>query len=148
MTNVNPFHALGLPTDADNDSINKRGKELAELAESEELRQLYGQAARELLRDPLARRLHEVLEAPKAAYRDEMWEDFERQHKRNPANLDTLRDAGPLRASDIDLAAVIDRILDEWLAVPDVDVIACVRNAPVAPGVGRVPLEVADVLFG
>jgi hypothetical protein len=145
---MNPFHVLGLPVDADNETIARRGQELSDLAESDTDRERYGRAVRELIGDPGARRLHELLEAPGAAYRDERWAEFDRRHRRNPANLDALAGCGPLRTADFDLSAIIRRLLDELLVPPAVDLAAGVRSAPVPPDPGPPPLEVSDVLFG
>ncbi|TDB91402.1 hypothetical protein E1264_01875 [Actinomadura sp. KC216] len=146
---TNPFHILGLPADATPETITQRGRELSDLAASEEERSLCGWAMRELIGAPETRLVHLLTEAPGAAYRDEEWQDFARRHRRNPANVKALKEsAGTLRDTDVDLAAVLDLILDWLLAPPEVDLIEGVRNAPLPPTPGAPPLEVTDVLFG
>ncbi|WP_147339335.1 hypothetical protein [Actinomadura spongiicola] len=146
---TNPFHVLGLPTDADRETIARRGRELSDLAATEEERTLCGWAMRELIGAPGVRLVHALTEAPGAAYRDEEWRDFARRHRRNPANVKALKEsAGTLRDTDIDLPAVLDLILDWLLTPPTVDVAEALRHAPLPPGPGAPPLEVTDVLFG
>ncbi|MFI6516489.1 hypothetical protein ACIBF1_13100 [Spirillospora sp. NPDC050679] len=145
----NPFHVLGLPPDADREEIVRRGRELSDLAGTEAERDLCGWAMRELIGDPETRRLHELLEAPGARYRDEEWADFALRHRRNPANVKALKQAaGEPRATDFDLPAIFDLVLDGLLEPPDVDLAAGARHAPQPPGPGAPPLEVTDVLFG
>ncbi|GAA1557041.1 hypothetical protein GCM10009678_45070 [Actinomadura kijaniata] len=145
----NPFHVLGLSPDADRDTVVARGRELSDLADTEERRALCGWAVRELLGSPGTRRVHELLEVPGAAYRDEEWEDFARRHRRRPANTKALkRAAEELRTADFDLAAILGLVLDGLLEPPPVDLAEGVRAAPVPPGPGDPPLEVTDVLFG
>lgn len=145
---VNPFHVLGLPFNADRETIAQRGQELADLAETDAERERCGWAMRELIGDRATRQLHELCEAPGAAYRDEQWADFDRRYRRNPVNADALAGAGALRATDFDLVAILDLLLDGLLTPPAVDVAAAVRNAPAAPELGLPLLEVTDVLFG
>lgn len=148
MTSLNPFHVLGLPLEADNETITRRGQELSDTADTDEERQRFGWAVRELIGDAATRRLHELREAPGAAYRDEQWADFDRRHRRNPANLDALAEGGTLSAADFDLGAILDQLLDALLTPPAVDLAAGVRHAPLPPELGSPPLEVTDVLFG
>ncbi|MBO2445703.1 hypothetical protein J4573_01230 [Actinomadura barringtoniae] len=144
----NPFHVLGLPADADRESIVERGQELSDLAETDADRDLYQWAVGELVHDASARRMHELLEAPGADYRDERWARFGRRYRRNPADLRALREDGTLRAADFDLSAVIGVLLDWSLDPPTVNSVAAVQGVPVSPELGDPPLEVADVLFG
>lgn len=148
MSAANPYHLLGLPVDADNETITRRGQELADLADSDAERDRYVRAVRELIGDPVTRRLHQIREVPGAAYRDEQWSDFDRRHRRNPAAAGKPAGGAGLRAADFDLVAIIDGLLDDLLEAPDVDLAAGIRNAPVKPRPAPPPPEVADVLFG
>jgi hypothetical protein len=143
----NPFHVLGLPVDADRETIVERGQEWSDLAETDADRDLYQWAVGELIHDASSRRMHELLEAPGAAYRDDRRARFGRRHRRNPADLRALRAGGTPRAGDFDLAGVIGVLLDWSLAPPAVDAAEAVRGVPVSPELGDAPLEVADVLF-
>ncbi|MFI0480181.1 hypothetical protein [Actinomadura sp. 9N215] len=144
----NPFHVLGLPAGADRDDIAERGQELAETAATDEDRDLYRWAVGRLIHDAAARARYEVLEAPGAGYRDDLWSAFERRHRRNPANVAALRAAGSLEPADFDLTAIAGEVLDRLLRPAEPDVANGVRAMPRPPRPGGPPLEVADVLFG
>lgn len=148
MVIENPFHLLGVSADASPKEITRRGRELSNTAETDAERQRYNRAVRELVSDPDAHRRHELLEAPGAGYRDDEWARFGRRYRRNPANLEALAAAGPLRAADFDAAAIIALLVDALLVAPSVDLATGVRDAPYAPELGDSPVEVPDVLFG
>jgi hypothetical protein len=145
----NPFHLLGLPSDATAEEIVRRAEELSTLADSDADRSLFNWARQELIRDSFSRSLHTLLEAPGAEYRDDQWARFDRRHRRNPANIAALaEDAGRLRSADFALGVILDLLLDGLLIPPDGDVRTALRHPPVSPGPGASPLEVSDVLFG
>lgn len=146
---ANPYHLLGLPTDADPGTIVERAEELCTIAESDAERAGFNKARQELIRDPLSRARYALLEIPGTEYRDEDWADFDRRYRRAPVNTRALREQGrPLRTADFDLGAILDLLLDDLLTEPEPDITPGLQNPPVRPGLGPVPLEVRDVLFG
>ena len=147
--NRNPFHVLGLPTDASTEAIVARAREAAELAENDADRLAVVEAQRELITHPAGRLRHELLEPPGSDYRDREWETFEHRHKRNPINFAAAADgAPPLRREDFDLPAVLGLAVDEVLVPPEPDVPAALAEPPVPPTWDTPPVEVRHVLFG
>jgi hypothetical protein len=149
MSDQNPFHLLGLPVSASTETIVERAEELCTIAQSDAERAAFNDARLELIREPLSRARHALLEMPGTDYRDEQWSDFERRYRRPPVNARELRARGrPLTADDFDLGAILDLLLDGLLTLEPLDVTPGLQDPPVRPGPGPVPLEVRDVLFG
>ncbi|MBT2207928.1 MULTISPECIES: hypothetical protein [Actinomadura] len=148
QTGRNPFHALGLPVDADRELIVERGQEMADLATSDEERDVYRWAVGELIHDEAARRVHAILEVPGTDYDDDRWARFERRHRASPVDPAALRAAGRPSPEVFDIPQIIDVVLDWMLTPPEVDVDEAVRHVPVRPRLDEPPLEVSDVLFG
>ncbi|QUQ67111.1 hypothetical protein [Kutzneria sp. CA-103260] len=147
--NRNPFHVLQLPTDATAETIVRRAAEAAELAETDAERHAVIEARRELITHPAVRLGHELLEVPDSDYRDQDWEAFEHQHKRDPVDFTALAaGAEPLRPADFTLAAVLGMAADEAVVPPEPDLPAALADPPVRPAWDTPPLEVRHVLFG
>jgi hypothetical protein len=145
----NPFHLLGLPTDATKEDIVDRCVELAELARTDEDRHAVLAAQRELITNPADRPRLEVLEVPGARYRDQEWDAFEHRNKRNPVDVKALRADGiPLCRENFDFHAIIGVVLHDLLAPPANDIRPAIERPPVAPTRGELPIEVSDVIFG
>jgi hypothetical protein len=145
----NPFHELGLPVDTSVADVVRKGQELVELAATDEEARNARWAMRELTTHPRDRARHELLEVPDTNYQDDVWDRFERRHRRNPVDLDALaRDAQPLRSTDFDVRAILGLLLDDLLAPPAADIDLAVRNAPQPQPFGPSPIEVSDVIFG
>lgn len=145
----NPFHILGLPIDASDEAIVRRGQSLINTAQSDEQRQLYRWAIDELTLHPLTRLEHALYEFPETAYRDTQWEAFIKKHKRQPAKPDTsVPSAAPLTLADVDMAALLDEVLAALLDVPLVDLEQARKHAPFSMQSLPLPLEVRDVIFG
>ncbi|MDT0341984.1 hypothetical protein [Streptomyces litchfieldiae] len=146
----NPFHVLGLPVTADDETVVEHARDLALVAEAREERALAEWAKDELTGRPETRRLHAFLEAPDTDYRAERWDDFARRHRRPPVTPGSLTgNAAPPTAGDFDLAAVVRLLVEGLLTPPDVDVRPALQAAPVPFRLPeRPPLEVRDVLFG
>ena len=145
----NPFHVLGLPTDAGDDDIAERSKELAGLAKTDEERKTVLDARRALITHPDTRRTHELLEAPSTSYRQEEWDTFEHHNRRVPVDRAALEAAAiPLRRTDVDVRALVASVLDELLHPPAVDIRPAIADPPVRPSRGQPPFGVSDVLFG
>jgi hypothetical protein len=145
----NPFHVLGLTIDAAAADVVHRGRELTQLAETDEDVQLIRWAIQELSTHPLTRVRHELLEVPDTEYREDDWDRFEQQNRKLPVDLDALTaGAEPLRTTDFDLRAVVGLLLDELLSPQATNIRPAVENAPVTPVLGAPPIEVNDVIFG
>jgi hypothetical protein len=145
----NPFHVLGLPVDATDEEIVERAHELSELAETDDERLRVLDAQRELITHRSRRLLHQVLEVPRAHYRDRDWDEFAHRNKRDPVDRNALAEsAKPLRREDFDVRAVLGLVLDELLRPPPLDIRPALSNPPVLPDRGAPPIEVSDVVLG
>ncbi|MFD8566501.1 hypothetical protein [Streptomyces sp. NPDC059639] len=138
----NPFHVLGLPSDADEQSIVERAEDGIRTAGSEQERALYDWAMRELIGHPRTRQRHALTEPPGTGYRDRAWDAFVRRHRTNPADLRRHR----LTPDAFDLPSAVRRVVRELhRPVPDAARAALEHPATDAPGS---ELEARDVLFG
>ena len=145
----NPFQVLGLPTGATSAEIVSRGRDLSDLAASEEQRRLCRWAVEQLLSTPQTRREYELFEMPGTLYRDPDWEHFVLTHRHYPVNLRAwLEKSPPPTLEDFNLAAVVALVLEGLLIAPEVDLTAAVALCPFAPDSGPPPLEVRHVIFG
>jgi hypothetical protein len=145
----NPFEVMGLPTSASERDIADRVQELYDLAETDEKRQLYRWAREAIITHPLTRLKYEVFEVPGAEYQHAQWERFEGRYGRNPIDLRALvASAGPPAVADFDLPALIEILLDGLLDVPEPDIAIVVADPPIKAGLGPLPVEVRDVIFG
>lgn len=130
---TNPFHLLGLPTDADNETVSARTEELLSTAAGpDEQRALLNQARQALLND---RPLQTLLEVPGTDYRDEEWDRLIRLTRRPPAVLEGIETALP-RRDDFRLDALLELVLHTQLGIADDD------------GAGTPVEEITHVLFG
>lgn len=145
----NPFKVLELPRQASNEDIVCRGRELSELATSDEQRLLYRWAVEQLITNPLTRLEHELFEVPGAQYEDPEWDHFLRRHQRNPVNLTALaQKSPPPTLTDFNLALLIQWFLDELLNLPQADLGKALEHLPFSLDCGPPPLEVRHVIFG
>jgi hypothetical protein len=145
----NPFKVLELPTDVVNKTIVEKGRELTELAESEEVNLQYRSAIEELITHPMTRLEFELFEIPETKYEDPEWERFVRSFRRNPVNLNSLaKEVSPPGINDFNMEAIISIFLDSMIAIKRADVKAAVERLPFKAGNGMPPLEVRDVIFG
>jgi len=145
----NPFHVLGLPTNATQADIAARAEELSDLAPTDEARLLYRWAREQIITHPRTRLEYEIFEVPGAQYDDDGWERFSNKYRRNPVDVRGLAAAGgDLDVSDFDLVALMSVLLDGLLEVPPPDATALVAHAPFEVGSGPPPIEVRDVIFG
>lgn len=145
----NPFHILGLPTDATNEDIVECGQELCELAESKEQALLYRWAIEQLITKPEIRLEHELYEVPSAKYEDADWSLFVRRHKRNPVNLSELiKMSPPPQLEDFNLVNLIQLILNAMMRVEEPDIKPVIGKIFTETNMGTPPLEVRDVIFG
>lgn len=145
---MNPFQVLGLPVTATKAEVVERHRQLCETRPEHE-HPSFHQARRDLLTHPDERRMHEVLEVPGTEYRERerTWRMFEQRYRRNPVDLTALRQgARGLRLDDVDLARVIGLLLDELLALPDVDIRPALAELPAYDNPQIT--EIRDVLFG
>src|SRR5262249_43127957 len=109
----NPFELLGLATNASNEDIVERGRELMESAETQEQKLLYRWAMEQLITHPLTRLGYEMLEVPDAEYDDEAWSRFAQQYRRPPIDLAAMaRDSAPPVADDFNVPRLIGLLLD------------------------------------
>ena len=145
---LNPFQVLKLPTNATKKEIVERGRELYDTAETEEQRQLYSWAKEQLLSKPLVRLEYELFEAPETQYEDTERDNFIRKYKKLPISPDALlRDAQPLSKDDVNIAQLIELLLQDVLTVPKGDINVPLHLSSFKPE-HKPPLEVRDVLFG
>jgi hypothetical protein len=160
---LSPFHVLGVSVSASREEIVERAEELVRTCDGDEERKLIVWAEGELTTDPVLRARYERTEPRSTDYaRQQRWEDFLRDFKRNPVTTQSLAvaddgegqdgaadDGGSqLRAEDVDLAAVV-RILIRQAAdagLDSLDPLFQTMPANDADGVSR--LEIRDVLFG
>ena len=144
----NPFQVLQLRVDATKREIVERGRELYDTAETEEQRQLYSWAKEQLLSKPSVRLEYELFEAPETQYEDIELDNFMRQYKKLPISPDALlRDAPLLNKDDVDIARLIELLLQDVLTVPEGDINVPLHMSSYKPE-PKPPLEVRDVLFG
>lgn len=145
----NPFKVLELPRHASNEDIVCRGRELSELATSDEQRLLCRWAVEQLITKPLTRLEHELFEVPGAQYQDPEWDRFLRRHRRNPVDLTALAQNSPSPTlRDFNLALLIQWFLEGLLALPRADLGKALEHLPVSLDCGPPPLEVRHVIFG
>ncbi|MCX3059664.1 hypothetical protein [Streptomyces beihaiensis] len=138
----NPFQVLGLPVDADQQSIVERAEDGIRTAGSDQERALYDWAMRELIGHPRTRQRHALTEPPGTEYRDRALDAFARRHRPNPADLRGHR----LSADDFDLPEAVRRVVRELhKSVPEAGLHALERQRPHATDT---ELEARDVLFG
>jgi hypothetical protein len=158
---LSPFHVLGVPVGASREEIVERAEELARTSAGDEDRKLIFWAKGELTTDPVLRARYERTEPRGTDYgRQQRWDDFVRDFRRNPVTAQSLADDGAgqegaeggggsqLRDEDVDLAAAV-RILIRRAADAGLDSLdPLFQTMPVndADGVSR--LEIRDVLFG
>jgi hypothetical protein len=158
---LNPFHVLGMPVGASREEILARAEELTRTRGGDEDRKLIAWAENELTTDPLLRARYERAEPRGTDYaRQQRWEDFVRDFKRNPVTTQSLAEddggqegAGDgggsrLRPEDVELPAAV-RILIRRAAdvgLESLDPLFQTMPAHDADGVSR--LEIRDVLFG
>lgn len=147
MTHANPFHLLGLATDADNDTIVRTGEDLSATAETDSERERYAWAVRELLGDTTSARLHRLLEAPGANYHADRWDDFARRHRRPPMDAASLG-SEPVAPAALHTDEVVGLVLEAMSDPPAPDMVEVALHAPYGSERGPSPLGVADVLFG
>jgi hypothetical protein len=155
-TKPNPFHVLGLPTDADAGTVVRTSQDLAKTRTSREERALAEWAEAELTGRPETRLRHELLEPPGADYLTERWDDFSRRYGAGALPRGALNAADTtLRTADFDLAAVLRQLVEAELAPPAapgppvVDVRPALEHPPAPFDLpDEPPLEVRDVLFG
>ena len=160
---LSPFHVLGVPVSASREEIIERADDLARTCTADEDRKLIVWAKAELTTDPLLRARYERTEPRNTDYaRQQRWEDFVLNFKRNPVTAQSLATAddgegqeatggegGPhLRPEDVDLAAAV-RILIRRAAdsgLNSLDPLFQTMPTNDADGVSR--LQIRDVLFG
>jgi len=158
---LNPFHVLGVPVGASREEIVERAEELARTCATDEDRKLIVWAKGELTTDPVLRARYERTEPRGTDYaRQQRWEDFVGDFKRNPVTTESLADEGEdqegaadgggshLRDEDVDLAAAV-RILIRQAAdagLDSLDPLFQTMPANDVDGVSR--LQIRDVLFG
>ncbi|MZD05941.1 hypothetical protein GTW43_12710 [Streptomyces sp. SID5785] len=140
----NPFHVLGLPSGADEQTIVERAEDGIRTASGEQERALYDWAMRELIGHPRTRQRHVLTEPPGTGYRDRDWETFVRRHRGNPADLRAHR-LGP---DTLDLPAALDAVVRELhRTVPD-EARQALDRLPATAAPTDTELEAADALFG
>jgi len=145
----NPFRVLGLPTSADTSDVTERGQELVELAETEQEELRYRWAMEQLITNASTRSEYEIFEVPDADYDRDDWDRFCRSYQRNPVKIkEVVEQQQPPAPEDFDVSALIDLVLEALLEMPQADLKAAVDNSPFEPGIGPLPLEVRDVVFG
>jgi hypothetical protein len=146
---------------ASREEIVERAEELARTCRGDEDRRLIVWAKGELTTDPVLRARYERTEPRSTDYgRQQRWEDFVRDFKRNPVTTQSLADDGEgqegtgdgggsrLRDEDIDLAAAV-RILIRRAADAGLDSLdPLFQTMPVNDVDGVSRLEIRDVLFG
>ena len=160
---LSPFHVLGVPADASREEIVERAGELTRTCRDDDERKLIAWAAGELTTDPVLRARYERTEPRNTDYaRQQRWEDFVQEFKRNPVTAQSLADDGGgrepagdgdggsarLRAEDVDLAAVVGILIRRAAdaGLDSLDPLFQTMPANDADGVSR--LEIRDVLFG
>jgi hypothetical protein len=146
---INPFEVLKLPTNATNSTIVETGKELFELAVTENERLKYRDAIQNLITNPAIRLEYELFEAPNVKYENSDWERFTRIHRKNPVNLSALiSKTSPPTLQDFNLEQLIDMLLSGLLHAEKGDINIATDNSPFKIGGNVPPMEVRDVLFG
>ncbi|MFI6344679.1 hypothetical protein [Streptomyces sp. NPDC050560] len=136
----NPFHVLGLPVDADQQTVVEQAEEGMQTAASAQERELYDWAMRELIKHPHTRLGHELTEPRPTDYRDRRRDAFVRRNRGNPAKLPGHR-LGP---EDFDLPEAVRRTVRELIEATPAGGLA---TLPVTSGDTEPELEVRDVLF-
>jgi hypothetical protein len=146
---INPFEVLKLPASASNSAIVEAGKELFELASTEDERLTYRDAIQNLITNPAIRLEYELFEAPNVKYNNSDWERFMRIHRKNPVNLSELvNKISPPTLQDFNFEQLINSLLDGFLHVEKGNINVAVDNSPFKVGGNVPPMEVRDVLFG
>ena len=158
---LSPFHVLGVPVGASREEIVERAGELTRTCRDDDERKLIAWAEGELTTDPVRRARYERTEPRNTDYaRQQRWEDFVQEFKRNPVTAQSLADDGRgqepagdggstrLRAEDVDLAAVVGILIRRAAdaGLDSLDPLFQTMPANDADGVSR--LEIRDVLFG
>lgn len=143
----NPFRTLGLATDASNEDIVERGKDLCESGTREESL-LYRWAMEQLITHPLTRFAYEWMETPGAEYEDDDWERFTRAHRKPPIDPAALSRHSPPELQDFRLDRLLSMFLDEELRAEPAPIALVIEDCPFPPDFGPCPLEVRDVVFG
>lgn len=147
----NPFEVLGLPVNASDAAIVARGRALLQTSASDEQQQLYRWAIDELTTRASTRLRYELYELPNTKYEAEreQWSAFVRKHKINPVRRPRLAKETPeLSLEDFNLEALLESLLDGFLAVSEADITPVIRESPFAREAIALPLEVRDVIFG
>ncbi|MEV2217807.1 hypothetical protein AB0H86_41355 [Streptomyces sp. NPDC050997] len=139
----NPYHVLGLPVDADQQTVVEHGEDGIKTGSDEE-RDLYDWAMRELIGHPHTRLRHALTEPPRTDYRDARWRRFARPYRTAPVDLG----APGLVPDDFDVAEIVRQVVRELLRpLPD-GAHAVLEDPSPAADDPEPELEVHDVLFG